>query len=252
MKAGDLLKPFGLELRKRGQSISSLEARPKTATAGLIIEFIGTQGVGKTTLNNRVRKHLKDSWLFREDLEYTGPTEIRSGDLEKLHRKILFERLDRLQDMQEDAWGSLTVARQMSKVLYQSLTISTHDFPKGFVLDEGVVKNFPVEVSELGPEEEAALWKNRALIYLRARDPDFALKRYQGRTAKRRRKGMFQQSRADSKVRSRIEKDNETFDRIVATAQSFGCPTVVVYVEDGLESNLQTVLEFERQLNPAT
>ena len=170
------------------------------------------------------------------------------GDLEHLHRNIYFRRIKRLKKNETDPWKSITTARQMSKVIGESLTLFGNDFPRGFVLDEGLFKNFPKEVLKLGSDQADPLWTNRAFVYLRARDPDFVVSRYQGRVFERSARGLPQRPPEDDEVRARVAQDNAVFDRIVETAQGFDCPAIVVYAEDDHQDNINRILEFERQL----
>lgn len=167
-----MLNLVDFELRPRGKTIQSLMSYPRLETAGKIVEFIGTQGIGKSTLNNDLHKSLKDNWFFRADLGQIGPSDTAAGEIERLHRDIYFHRIRHLQEEQADPWKSITTSRQMSKVVSESLTIQTNDFPRGFILDESLFKNFQREVLELAAERPDPLWVNRAFVYLRARDPD--------------------------------------------------------------------------------
>lgn len=217
-------------------------------TAGRIVEFIGTQGIGKSTLNNDLHKHFKNDWFFRSDLGKIGPADASEGGVEQLHRDIYFQKIRYLEEHQPDPWKSITVARQMSKVIGESLTILTNDFPRGFILDESLFKNFPKEVLKLASEDPSPLWQNRAFIYLRARDPDFVIARYQGRVAERNRRGLLQRQPTSEEVRAAVERDNRLFDQILDKAAAFDCPAIVVYAEDAHQNNISRILDFEKGL----
>ncbi|WP_299964523.1 hypothetical protein [uncultured Roseobacter sp.] len=209
------------------------------------MEFIGTQGIGKTTLNNALYKPFRAHWFFRFDLGQTGPSATASTAMEQLHRDIYFSKIQYVQQEQTDAWKSITIPRQMSRVISESLTILSNDFPRGFVLDESLFKNFPREVLSLTENGGAALWKQRAFIHLRARDPEFVVSRYQSRVAKRARDGMLQSKPTDADVRARVDQDNALFDTITQKAQTFNCPVIVLYAEDDAQDNIRKILEFE-------
>lgn len=247
-----VLRPAGFEMRQRGRSISDLMSQPRQTTAGWTMEFIGTQGIGKTTLNNALYKPFRAHWFFRFDLGQTGPSTTASTDLEQLHRDIYFNKIERVHKEQTDAWKSITIPRQMSRVISESLTILSNDFPRGFVLDESLFKNFPREVLNLTQDGGDALWKQRAFIHLRARDPDFVVERYQSRVAKRARDGLLQIKPEDAEVRARVDQDNALFDTITEKAQAFDCPVIVLYAEDDTEDNIRKILEFEENFRTRT
>jgi hypothetical protein len=178
-----LLDRFNLKLSRRQAPLSELQSYPLISTSGTTIEFIGTKGIGKTTLYNALPASTKIRWFSRNVLAGLGPNAVSSGHIEQLHRDIYFRKLHRVSTSQLDAWQSITVARQMANVIYDSLMISSHFFPRGFLLEEGLFKNFPEEVLELNDGEAAPLWENRAFIYLCAKDTDAAIARFNGRAS---------------------------------------------------------------------
>jgi ABC-type dipeptide/oligopeptide/nickel transport system ATPase subunit len=243
-----LLKLANLELRPRGPQIGSLMRHSRLPTAGKIVELIGTQGIGKSTLNNDLYKFLHESWFFRSDLRHAGPTDIRSQEIEQLHRYIYFRKIKHLKKKQADPWNCITISQQMAKVISENLTILTHDFPRGFFLDEGLFKNFPREILKLDPERAPPIWENRALIHLRARDPECALSRYQNRAQERSNRGLLQRLPTDLELRERIMRDNDRFDQIMDVAQALGCSVLVIHAEDEHQENIRKILDFERKL----
>jgi hypothetical protein len=243
-----LLGLVRLELRQRGRTISDLMSQPRTRSAGWIVEYIGTQGIGKTTLNNALYRPLRANWFFRSDLGQTGPLETSSAALEHLHNEIYFQKISRLKDEKANTWKSITVTRQMSRVIGESLTILTNDFPRGFVLDESLFKNFPREVLSLCGDRPGPLWAKRAFIHLRTRNPEFVISRYQSRAEERARRGLMLIPPRDEEVRERIEEDNELFDAITERAAQFGCPVILIYAEDDQRENIRKILDFEKAI----
>lgn len=242
------LKLAGLELRPAARSIKRLQSAPARATAGWVVEFIGTQGIGKSTLNNAVHKSLQDNWFFRADLGTVGPAQTRSPEIEALHRALYFQKIHHLEETQPDPWKSITVARQMSRVISESLTMLSHSFARGFFLDEGLFKNFTREVLELDADTAAPLWQNRAFVYLRARDPASVIARYRGRVQDRQRTGGLQRAPTDEELNARIKQDDLLYDQVTDMAARFGCPVLVVCAEDDHAENVRKILEFEQML----
>jgi hypothetical protein len=127
--------------------------------------------------------------------------------------------------------------------------IQAHEFPRGFFLDEGLVKSFPYEIMAIDPDEATPLWRNRAFIYMRARDPEIVAARRRKRVATRALNGTVHRTPPAAELRARIEEDNRIFDRIFERAEAFGCPSVILYAEESTADNIQKILEFERGLN---
>ena len=245
-----ILNLAGLEVRARPRTDAGKARGTRQPSAGTIIEFIGTQGIGKSTLNNDLQRRLTGRWFFRADLTHIGPSASGVSDpiLEKLHRDIYFSRVRHLEETQPDPWKSLTQARQMSIVIGESLTIATNEFPRGFVLDESLFKNFPREVLTLEEDGARPLWQHRAFIYLRAKDPKLVVDRYQSRAAERKSRGLPLRLPDDAEVRARVEQDNEMFDQLTKQAQAFGCPVLTIWAEDEHAHNINKILDFEQKL----
>ena len=187
-------------------------------TSGTIVEFIGTQGIGKTTLHNAIYKSIRDRWFFRHTISGTQPQIVVSTKMEHIHQNIFFNGLKRIEKSEFDAWQTTRKASQMAEVIRESLLISTQDFPRGFILEEGLFKNFPSEVLDLSAEDQDLLWQDRAFIYLRTNEPGLAVSRFQMRANERRRKGLLQHEITDQELLRRIEEDNK---EILAFEKSF-------------------------------
>lgn len=171
------------------------------------MEFVDTQGIGKTTLNNAFYKAVRHNWFFRSDLGQTGPTTNISAELEELHRDLYFKKIKRLRKNRPDIWKSITIPRQMSRVISESITIMHNDFSRGFLLDESLFKNFAREVLQQANDVTHRLWHKRAFVHLSTRDFDFVVPRYQSRVAERAHRGMMQIPPTDAQVRAWVEDD---------------------------------------------
>lgn len=223
---------------------------PNLPSSGLILELMGAQAVGKTTLSNRAYAVLKRDWFFRSHLQKPADAESARAapEVEALLMEIYFGKLRQVGESDMDARRKLTIARQMSRVAEESLTLATHVYPRGFFLDEGLFKNFAREIVQLGAERTAPLWKSRAFVHVRARTPALVAARYQERAARRRERGGFQHEQSEAELCALIEREDAILERICETARSCGRPCAVVYVEDGLENNIRSILDFERSL----
>lgn len=240
-----MLAPAGLKLIQRGKSLSELQARSPGPTAGWVIELIGAQGIGKTTLINTLQKSLRTDWFFRSDLGQTGPLNPVAGPVEKLHSEIYFHRMHQLQTREANIWDITTLTRQMSRVIRESLTLLTNDFSRGFVLDEGLFKNFSREVLDLASDTPDPLWNGRAFVHLRAGNPEVIMARYQARVVDRAQRGVFQIPPTKEEMHKRIEQENSLFDEICERARAFGQPVLLLDAEGDHAENIQKMFAFE-------
>lgn len=243
-----ITRKVGLEVRRRPRILSELEKLPPSPTRGLQVEIIGSEGVGKSTLAAGLFPHLRRDWLFRSDLLSLGPGGRHDDEIARLHRDLYMRLVDRLRQDQSDPWRTITLLRQKGEVLAESLTIATHDFPRGFFHEEGLVKGLPEEILALPDEVARPLWEKRVFVYLRTEDPDLIVSRYQGRAAARRSRGLPIELQSDAEIRERAETFIAVFDRVLDRARAFGCPALVLSPEDRTELNVGRVLAFERTL----
>ncbi|SDN89331.1 hypothetical protein SAMN05216196_102460 [Lutimaribacter pacificus] len=237
----------GLEIRRKPVSDARLDDRPRTGTAGLIVEFIGAQGIGKTTIYNSVHGHIRDHWFFRPHLQNKVPPKDSLSPVSQLHRNLYFQKIRRIETSGANPWRSIARAQQMARVASESLFISSHDFPRGFVLEEGLFKNFPEEILESDAEASHPLWSGRIFVYLRARDPGVVVSRWQQRASARGKILEYQHSIRDSDVRRRVETETTLYDRMIERARDMGRPVLRLEAEDKVDENVRRVLDFERQ-----
>lgn len=226
--------------------MASLLSQTPTATAGWILEIIGTEGIGKTTLNNALAGQLRKTWFLRHSLEQFGPAADGDPELEALHRDIYLHMVEKVIREEMDPWKTITLLRQKGRVISESLMIQTHPFPRGFVLDEGLCKGFPREVLDLASDSPDPLWHKRAFVYLKAENAEVAVRRYQGRVQERDERGLPLSAPSDDHVRERIAEQTSLYDRIIDIAGAFGCPTLTINAEAPLEACKAQFLEFER------
>ena len=243
-----LLTPAGLELRSRPRTQAEHQNVPRNETSGRIIEFVGTRGIGKTTLNNEIQQRLKHRWFFRSELEQMGPTTALDSEIQEFHRKLYTQRVELLNKATSDFWHSITLTKQAVRVISESLTTMASDFPRGFFLDEGLIKNFSEEVLSNSDDVPESLWTGRALIHLRARDSSLVVERYLKRVSERKQHSRLLPTPSKEQLTKQIEKDNNLYDQLLLIAHNCGCDTLTIYAEDPHDENVARILEFERSL----
>ena len=241
-----LARKFGFELRRLPNPAKVRSASPNP-TKGMILEFIGTMGVGKSHLYHLSLGSFR-GWFLQEDLRGFTQESNRWCPILDVHEKLLVSRIARIRGSGADVWQQARYIYDICQVVNESLLLSTLGFPRGFVLAEGLFKHCEREIVELGIKETAPLWENRALIYLRARDASTVVSRYRRRVEALRARGIYQHPETDEMIVERIESDNKANDRLVEVATSLKRPVLVVYAEDAIKESTQRIADFERRL----
>lgn len=247
----EILKKFadlaGLEVRRKPLGRNDWGSLPKARTAGLIIEFVGPQGIGKTTLHSTVFERVREHWFSRRALQGRFPLSKASAHIAALHNDVLFRRMDRLENSNLTAWRRIQRAEQMARVAKESLLLSGSDFPRGFMFEEGLFKNFPQEILDIEAQAAKELWSNRIFIFLRARDPGVVVSRWLARSAERGHVLEYRHS-VNEEVRNRVENESVLYDRLMRRAKSLGRPVLTLDAEDSVQHNARMILDFEREI----
>ena len=228
-------------LKKTGYSFYTKE------TSGKVLEFLGTAGVGKSTLFHNSIARLRSRWMFAYHLDYLK-RKAEPCEVDEILMAILKSRIDKITNAESFCpWHSLVDLQRSVKIMHQTMLIAHDVHPKGFAFHEGLFRHFATEIQQMGDKFPVQLWKNRAFVYLRSRNPETVFSRYRSREAisskiERQRIG------SDDQVLSRIKMEQQNFQAIVDKAPSFGCPVLVLDAENPLKDSIKKVLEFERSL----
>lgn len=150
------------------------------------MEFVGVSGIGKTTFLNRIsNQNLREGWFLTKDLYRFHPAESLDSlksinrEQETVYRFMLNSVFDELIAKQEFPFSiKVDIFHYLINVVKYDVFMRNSSFPKGFMLDEGIVHNFAKEIVALYSlakngnfsldETVGLLFKNRALVYLSA------------------------------------------------------------------------------------
>ena len=229
-------------LKKTGYSFYTRE------TSGKVLEFLGTSGVGKSTLFYNSVAKLPSRWMFAYHLGFLHRN-AEPCEVDEILMAVLKSRIEKIMSSETFCpWHSLLDLQLSAKIMQQTMLIAHEAFSKGFAFHEGLFRHFAAEILEKGDEFPVQLWKNRAFVYLRSRNPDTVFSRYKSREAISS-KSERQRIGTDDQVLSRIKREQQNFQAIVDKAPSFGCPVLVLDAENPLKDSIEKVLDFERTLS---
>jgi thymidylate kinase len=213
----------------------------------MTLEFIGTSGVGKTTLFRETMGKLTKRWFFAYQLDLVK-RKTPASEIDGVLMEILKNRIEKITTSDSYCpWHSFLDLKLSVRVMHETMVVAHSSHPQGFTFDEGLFRHFPAEILQIGDEFPAQLWHNRAFVYLRARTPETALARVRSRTemlAQIER----QRERSDEQRLTNILRDQEVFQAIVDKAKTFGCPVLVLDAEDPFADSVNKVIEFESTL----
>lgn len=221
---------------------------PTKETAGKTLEFLGTSGVGKSTIFNKSVARLKNRWLFAYHLGFlkrkSPPSEV-----DKALMDILMSRIATIKNSDSFCpWHSLIDLQLSVRIMHETMQVLHDVFPKGIAFDEGFFRHFAAEILQLGDDFPDQVWKNRAFVYLRTQKPETILLRHKARWMASATRGERQRVKTDDQILSEITHEQEMFQIIADRALSFGCPVLIVDAENPVEESVKKILDFEKSL----
>lgn len=219
----------------------------KKDTSGITLEFIGTSGVGKTTLFRGCLRKLRSRWFSSYHLDFLTRS-VRSCEPDEILMQILKRNIEKILNSDSFCpWHSLLDLNLSVRVMHETMLIAQKTHPMGFAFDEGLFRHFRAEILEMTDDSSVELWEKRAFVYLQARSPETALSRLKARRMKLAPKHS-QRELTDDQILSRIARDQQMFQSILDRARSFGCPVLVLDAEEPIQQSIEKVLKFERTL----
>jgi len=149
-------------------------------TLGILLEFIGPAGVGKSTLRSSALARHWANWVFPPEDKH----QQASLYSDSAHYDLILMKAARLASRRNlNSLQQTTLLNYHTKIVMQDLTLAQRDSHLNVVLDEGLIHNFAAELSILPRSTFTNLVTMRALIYLRPDQPETVVKRLLDRAA---------------------------------------------------------------------
>ncbi|MEP1356261.1 MAG: hypothetical protein ABJX32_04315 [Tateyamaria sp.] len=237
---------LGYELR-REYNPDSLKKFSRKRSAGKVLEFIGPSGIGKSTLLYAIRGELSKDWFLPHHAASLFHVAFKETDNSfDSHRQLLLNRVARIDRNQRDFWTLATSVRYGAQVASTDIAIRS-DFPRGFVLDEGLFQIFSGDFSELDKGALEKLCAGRSLVFLSAHRPETIAERRMARNG--RRHSGADRSREDVSGQSaRAEISLQHFSSFADKMRDLGADVLTLFAEDENALNLEKVLDFSKRI----
>ena len=152
-------------------------------SSGLIIEFMGPSGIGKTTLFNEIWRYHKKKWFSKNDIVLLkekndiDPFSIFDDFNSTLYEKLLWKKFFLTFQGDRLLKTKVSLYEFYRKQIEIDIFVSHYKLPKGLLSDDGICGNFLEEVIYIllkTKENDALLYEikkffsNRSIVYFHA------------------------------------------------------------------------------------
>lgn len=246
------LKCLGYDIHRIPRSGNKIED-VTTQSSGLLVEFVGPSGIGKSTTLSKVSPLLRDRWFFQEELYYNKSNGLLiSNELEEAYKFLAEGKI--LEVMEQKAHTAEKVSRIsfMLRLLRTDMDLIGQFYPRGFFLDDGICKNFVRQIVDglqgncHGIEN---LLRNRAYIFLLADSPLTIIE-----NIKKRRNttpwhfGNNFPGRSDSELMEICIQGDIENREFMSILSCMGCHILKLRAEDDFKVNSSKIFRFESVL----
>lgn len=231
-----------------GKMMAGDDDKPPRRNASRHIEFIGPAGIGKSTIYEEVKRHVIGDWYYREHLQ--GMLEKYGDDGEAArHLQLLHGKLDHFDRYNLSGYGKLKLIWFFTDILLKDLAMSNNgSLSKKFLLDEGLCHNFSEELMDLPDADLKVLMKERAFVFVQARDNSIIVDRIRKREGETGRKVMYHVGLDDDALKELSDASTLLFNAFMERVETLGVPVCRIFAEDDFQTNIKRVLDFERNI----
>ena len=239
------LHKVGYDINRKG-NLHKLKSIPQAPSSGVIIEFVGPSGIGKTTFFQRIKDEYKHTWLFKDDLAHVHELDDSFKLLSKQEEQVVSQVMDlAYQSLIKDDL-SLPVRdgiyRFLTKEMKTDIFFRKANFGKGLLSEGGLLLNFCDELVSVrtGASPDLLLTMNN--LFRKRHVVNFmASDHYILENLKKRKKETpgagndWIGNLGLQKAHDMIKRYNESNLRLVHLAVSLGCRVIEIDAEASFE-----------------
>ncbi len=229
----DVLESSGFALQRVPRT-KDLSPSQRRLTRGRLIEFVGPSAIGKSTVFQKIKPQLKDDWLFEYHTRLPETNLECENDFLKVLRKVYVARIDRLCASGIDLTQNVSIVKRLCEVVNCSILAMTHDFPRGFVFDEGLAHFFAEQIIALDDEAAAEILKRMSLVFILPTKTDTLVER----------RLLRHTSENVDTVRTQAEKELQIYWSLVAICTRCGIDHIVLNAENSVQENAALAQTF--------
>lgn len=169
-------------LVQRGPRARDLDLSRRNKTQGQTVEFVGPSAIGKSTIFEKMRPSLKNNWLFEQHTRRLNAPEAKEQEFSSVLRSVYF---DRIRDLERDVGDIIKCSEiidRVTEIVRVALVLTAREFPRGFVLDEGIAHFFAGQIIALPEDQAHKFLFGRALIFVLPSQASTLVNRRSGRS----------------------------------------------------------------------
>jgi hypothetical protein len=217
-------------------------------TSGMLFEFMGPSGIGKTHIFREVQAARRANWLPVGDLLGLTPRAISEAeDLQPLLSDIILERVEEERSRSVHAWTVAGAAEYASRAAKTYIVMRRH-YARGIMMDEGILHAFSTQLARRGQRELRTLLDRHVIVFLDARNPETVARRYLARDEERQARGDLVRPMSLDQAAAMAQASLEAQRTLHDAALECGRAGLRIYAEDGSDRNLRDVLDFEARV----
>jgi hypothetical protein len=213
----------------------------------MVMEFIGAEAVGKSTLCRALHEARRDKWFYGSALNDLVLTDLdHPEDVLDVLKYLFRQRIEQDYERQ-DLWVMSGMAAWNANVIRKD-ALMRRRLAKGFLVDEGVVKQFASEILTLAPGSRRALFGGRAIVLVDSSSTELLVARQLERLRDWSKQGKFKHPTSVERLSETAHAMIITHRHVFEAALDAGCPGLHLKIEDGFERNLSKLLAFDGEL----
>jgi hypothetical protein len=227
---------------------SRLLAAERHPTSGMLFEFMGPSGVGKTSLYRDVQAVRSANWLPVGDVLGLSPREISEAEeLQTLLSDLILDRVEEERRRSVHAWTVAGAAEFASRAAKTYIVLRRH-YARGIMLDEGILHAFSAQLARTAERELRTLLDRHVIVFLDARHPETVAQRFIERDEARKAAGHFVRPISLDQAAATAQATLDVQRALYHAALECGRSCIRIYAEDGPDRNRRDVLEFEARV----